>query len=1374
MKEHKESKSSEMHQQQQQQQQAGGDTSGGPVVLKSLLKKPGQSSRAKGAAKNRVVINEKMNEFFAADYIILIKEECCPDYEEECDCCCQEHEMIRLGNCKECRAELDLHFEDGSHGPDDECEDDEDDEDEDMEEDEVDDDGEDDNDIHHHRQQQQQQQQHHHHHQQQQQQQLQQQQQNAMNNKASSEQEQRGRINQARRQQQRETLSPPEGYKDLCIAAQARQEMEDAMEEEAAAAALAQQQQQQQQGGRPVCAECDYYQRQAATAEYVRRVLHERSLLSDYARSRGVPDVPSNANNAEDHHQQQHHQQQQPPSVPLRNNSINHDDATSSSHHQQQQQQQQQQMHDSWRTTSQDSTATEDSSSLQGPIDQNQQTTPDVQQRYLVETITMTTVTERRIVREISEEDSNRVGSLEDSTTASDGTSRQPSIESQKSMDDSKASNGGQSNGGDSSKSSDDSSSDKDKPSDLSLAVKIGSVNTLVSNSLKPNSAVRQLFPDPRFISPPPAPVKSLSADLEDAQLEDTVDGKFLVTAESLKLFDAVKRTKMGSSGRSESCDVGGDSQSSSTSIKRTIERNALRRSLNCKYDSLRRKNLRSKDLTLEERIRQLTCVDDNETDNGSATDTTSGGGGGNNLASLENNNTGRITHLNHNHQHHNHNHHVIMNGVGGMINNMMEGVDHLHLPMQLPTRTSPSGEERPNKGHVMMQQQHQQQQQQQQQPHHHHHHNHHGTSSSSAYRRITEMFGGQKKNSSSANNSDLNLPDISKQVASCNKQQQSNSNNKANKQFLASLAPLSCVSANSMDGREDYYQRLPVRMQQHQQHQHQHQHQQQQQPGDRNSISHNSDSSYSLEDIEDALNDGIPAPPDVTRGTPTSAGPSMEAFGGAGAGGNDASDELQAFVEQDKSRIERIKRRYESEDSRANSSSEQQHDNSKNKSSTTEDDDEDDELNDYGFNRRPSVRGIKAQFKTTNEIVHQLRTRSAAANSLPEACRLGFPGGNQQQQQQQDDAMSTSSAASDIYRVTYTNDVHADPSTITRINNMQKQINEIYQSIAESSISSVLLEQQKQMAGAGPIPYLDGTLPRTMSASTQAAIDHRNNVAAAAAAGGGGGGTMLNQARMLRIAGGGEVLPASSTPPGVYSTLPKAHRAHPGQIQTSYAAAGTYSCIVPQAQAAINNGQAGAQAAAAGSKCYRTMYVVPYNGNAPQDPTYQNLQRIGMTQQQQQQQQAIGYSEQQQQQLERYPYARNGRIEAPTSQQQQQLQQQQRYYVSNNRPATIPNTQTTSAALHLHLHQAEEFQVSSSAATGRPPSGALQISSAAAAASAAIGSQALPVVPPPPPPDESVYNVQTLSGVTYSICPPPPPSQTTATYTYQMQIQGK
>lgn len=227
-------------------------------ALKSLLKKPGQT-KSKGA-KNRVVINEKMNEFFAADYIILIKEECCPDYEEECDCCCQEHEMIRLGNCKECRAELNLSFEeggsdggDGGEIVDEDEEDDVDDEDE-EEEDEVDDDVNDDeedvddNDAavsneddrrhnhhrhnHHHN--------HHHNHDDDQQHHDCQQQQLMM---LESKLEERRPVTPARRHQQRETLSPPEGYKDLCIAAQAQQELED------------------DEDG--VCAECDYYQRQA-------------------------------------------------------------------------------------------------------------------------------------------------------------------------------------------------------------------------------------------------------------------------------------------------------------------------------------------------------------------------------------------------------------------------------------------------------------------------------------------------------------------------------------------------------------------------------------------------------------------------------------------------------------------------------------------------------------------------------------------------------------------------------------------------------------------------------------------------------------------------------------------------------------------------------------------------------------------------------------------------------------------------------------------------------------------------------------------------------------------------------------------------------
>lgn len=54
--------------------------------------------------------------------------------------------------------------------------------------------------------------------------------------------------------------------------------------------------------------------------------------------------------------------------------------------------------------------------------------------------------------------------------------------------------------------------------------------------------------------------------------------------------------------------------------------------------------------------------------------------------------------------------------------------------------------------------------------------------------------------------------------------------------------------------------------------------------------------------------------------------------------------DELAAFVQQDASRIERIKKRYGAAESI----------NTNNASGS------DDEHDDYGFNRRPSVRGIK------------------------------------------------------------------------------------------------------------------------------------------------------------------------------------------------------------------------------------------------------------------------------------------------------------------------------------------------------------------------------------------------------------------------------
>lgn len=84
-------------------------------------------------------------------------------------------------------------------------------------------------------------------------------------------------------------------------------------------------------------------------------------------------------------------------------------------------------------------------------------------------------------------------------------------------------------------------------------------------------------------------------------------------------------------------------------------------------------------------------------------------------------------------------------------------------------------------------------------------------------------------------------------------------------------------------------------------------------------------------------------------------------------SGETDASqDELQAFVRQDatQGRIDRIKKRY---------------------SAALED-----EAEDYGFLRRPSVRGIKTRFGSTSEIIQQMQAQ------------LAPPAPSQQQQQQE------------------------------------------------------------------------------------------------------------------------------------------------------------------------------------------------------------------------------------------------------------------------------------------------------------------------------------------------------------------------------------
>lgn len=419
---------------------------------------------------------------------------------------------------------------------------------------------------------------------------------------------------------------------------------------------------------------------------------------------------------------------------------------------------------------------------------------------------------------------------------------------------------------------------------EMNLTFKVGN-HVIVSNSSKPNSAVRQLFPGPKFITPPPVPNRS--PDSEDNQ----DDKKYLVTSESLKLFEEAKKSKLQqyySCRNKDSCsqtlNSPQDHQSDeddglqSNLIKRTIERNTLRRSL-LKYPHdmrlKRNQNKMKNENSLVERIRQLTCDVDEDSDEKQKDD-------------------------------------------------------------MLPARTSPPGEEsQKTQGNQKTDK---------------------VTSSgmSSTYKKLTDLFTRRDK-LEAAHPSVLQTPiSIGHQYPyyqpvyhQTSPPDLGNGLNthligqktivrhsvtaEARKQFLSSLAPLTaCVSGNIEESPGNKEIQLN-------------------QPGERNSIASTStaaETEYSLDDIEEVLNtqteDSKSQPqPDVVAGTP---------------GGNSEQDELALFVQQDASRIERIRKRYSSTPSSAGS--------------------DDDEHDDYGFNRRPSVRGIKPRFGSTTEILQQMQSQ--------------------------------------------------------------------------------------------------------------------------------------------------------------------------------------------------------------------------------------------------------------------------------------------------------------------------------------------------------------------------------------------------------------
>lgn len=107
----------------------------------------------------------------------------------------------------------------------------------------------------------------------------------------------------------------------------------------------------------------------------------------------------------------------------------------------------------------------------------------------------MTTVTERRIVREISEEETTRNSSTDeiDHQSSNEIAQGEAAAPKDQSNQDAKAI-----------EIVETECSDKVRANcALSETSEAAMTLKLAANSLKPNSAVRQLFPDQRFISPP-------------------------------------------------------------------------------------------------------------------------------------------------------------------------------------------------------------------------------------------------------------------------------------------------------------------------------------------------------------------------------------------------------------------------------------------------------------------------------------------------------------------------------------------------------------------------------------------------------------------------------------------------------------------------------------------------------------------------------------------------------------------------------------------------------------------------------------------------------------------------------------------------------
>lgn len=201
------------------------------------------------------------------------------------------------------------------------------------------------------------------------------------------------------------------------------------------------------------------------------------------------------------------------------------------------------------------------------------------QPRCIVETITMTTVTERQIVQHETRPVAAAAavaGVVSASVHDGDGK-----------RDDLKCTTA---------------------PDDGYVMIKCGN-NTVLYNNRNPNSAVRQLFPATKFVCPP-----TRIKETDDARLLN----KYLITEESLRAFDSrslnggglLQVAGGGYRGDSGHCSDDDDDDTSNSLIRRTIERSTLRR------NTAKKKTVNdTKEISLIEKIRRLTCDSDDDTD---------------------------------------------------------------------------------------------------------------------------------------------------------------------------------------------------------------------------------------------------------------------------------------------------------------------------------------------------------------------------------------------------------------------------------------------------------------------------------------------------------------------------------------------------------------------------------------------------------------------------------------------------------------------------------------------------------------------------------------------------------------------------------------